>query len=281
MTFSVAPPGLSDNAFVILRDLIHERTGLQYENGKAPMLLGKLADRVLECGFQSFLDYYYLLKYDTAADQEWGRLMDALSVPETYFWREMDQVRTLVEVVVPRHFQQRPGEPLRIWSAACCTGEEPLSIALALHEAGWFERAPIEILASDASPAAIEKARRGRYRERSFRALPAELRARYFRAEPDGWQIAPQLHRRVTWSVANLQSPSEIDNLAKSRVIFCRNVFIYFSTAAIRKTIQVFFRQMPMPGYLFTASAESLLRVTADFELQELGGAFVYVKASA
>ena len=121
-------------------------------------------------------------------------MMDALSVQETFFWREMDQVRALVDVIVPQYFSTAAAQPLRIWSAACATGEEPLSIAMALNEAGWFDRAAIEIYASDASAAAIEKARRGVYRERSFRSLPPRLREKYFTEEQGGSRIAPSLH---------------------------------------------------------------------------------------
>src|ERR1044071_247743 len=149
MTFYSETLGLSGSAFVLLRDLIHERTGLFYDNGKSDLLIDKLAPLVIERGFSSFLDYYYLLKYDAEADEEWKRVADALSVQETFFWREVDQVRAVVEHLVPEYFSATRPQPLRIWSAACATGEEPLSIAMALAEAGWFERAPIEIYATD------------------------------------------------------------------------------------------------------------------------------------
>jgi chemotaxis protein methyltransferase CheR len=177
--------GLPDSAFVLLRDLIHERTGLFYDKGKSDLLTDKLSPLVIERGFKSFLDYYFLLKYDAEADQEWKRVIDALSVQETYFWREADQIQALADVLVPEHFSAGRREPLRIWSAACATGEEPLTIAMALNEKGWLRRAPIERLASDASPSAIGKARRGLYGERSFRNLAPELRAKYF-AREDG-----------------------------------------------------------------------------------------------
>ncbi|MFQ5595714.1 MAG: CheR family methyltransferase [Anaerolineae bacterium] len=278
MRFYEESLGLSDSAFGILRSLIHERTGLFYENSKRDVLANKLSPLVIERGFEAFLDYYYLLKYDPEAGEEWQRVIDALSVQETYFWREMDQVRALVEVVAPEFFSMYPDTPLRIWSAACATGEEPLTIAMALNEAGWFDRAPIQIYASDASPSAIERARRGVYRERSFRSLPPELRARYFTETQGGWQVSPALHARVQWSVANLVEEADVAHLATAPVIFCRNVFIYFSEDAIRKTVNLFSQRMPTPGYLFVGAAESLLKVTADFELQEVGGAFVYVK---
>jgi chemotaxis protein methyltransferase CheR len=264
----------------LLRDLIHERTGLFFDNGKADILADKLSPLVIERGFTSLLDYYYLLKYDEAAQGEWLNVMNALSVPETYFWREMDQVRALVEWVVPKWFAAPGAGPLRIWSAACATGEEPLTIAMALKEAGWLGRVPVEIHASDASPAAVEKARRGVYRERSFRNLPAELRARYFTQEgaTKTWRVDARLHAGIEWGVVNLMDEAEVAPRAAANVIFCRNVFIYFSGQSVGRTVGTFAAHIRPPGYLFVAASESLLRVTEDFELQEVGGAFVYVR---
>jgi chemotaxis protein methyltransferase CheR len=279
MAFYADTLGLSDSAFTLLRDLIHERTGLFYENGKSDLLTDKLSPLVVERGFNSFLDYYYLLKYDAGAEQEWKRVMNALSVQETFFWREMDQIRALVEVIVPQYFSTARPQPLRIWSAACATGEEPLSIAMALNEEGWFDRAPIDIYASDASAAAIEKARLGVYRERSFRSLPQKLRDKYFSEVQGGLRIAPTLHGRVKWERANLMDERDVATFATSPVIFCRNVFIYFSDDTIRKTVRMFAERMPEPGYLFVAASESLLRLTTQLQFQEIGGAFVYVKS--
>src|SRR5512132_4537932 len=103
MAFITESLGLPDGALALLRDLIHERTGLYYENGKSDLLTDKLAPLVVERGFNSLLDYYYLLKYDAEAGDEWRRVMDALSVQETYFGRESDQVRALVDVLVPQY----------------------------------------------------------------------------------------------------------------------------------------------------------------------------------
>src|ERR1044072_483446 len=246
--------GISDTAFTLLRDLIHDRIGLFYENDKSDLLTDKLSPLVIERGFNSFLDYYYLLKYDEEAEQEWRRVMDALSVQETYFWREVDQVRALVEIIVPQYFSSSATLPLKIWSAACATGEEPLSITMALNEAGWFTRAPIEIYATDASRAAIERARRGIFRERSFRNLPAPLREKYFLQDTGGSRLAPEIHRRVKWGNADLVNPAEIAGFAAAQIIFCRNVFIYFSARTIRQTVNQFARQMRKPGYLFVGS---------------------------
>jgi len=280
MGFQTGSLGLTGGADRLLRDLIHERTGIFFDNGRGDILTDKLAPLVVERGFTSLLDYYYLLKYDEAARDEWLNVMDALSVPETYFWREMDQVRALVEWVVPRWFATPGAGPLKLWSAACATGEEPLTIAMALKEAGWLGRVPIEIRASDASPAAVAKARRGVYRERAFRNLPAHLRAKYFTQEGETktWRVDAKLHAAVEWRVANLLNEAEVAPLATAHVIFCRNVFIYFSDQTISRTVRSFAANIRPPGYLFVAAAESLLKLTREFELQEVGSAFVYVR---
>lgn len=270
--------GLSSAAVPLLRDLVHERLGLHYD-GRQDLLADRLAPLAVERGFSSFLDYYYLLKYDESAEGEWRRVMDALSIPETYFWREVDQIRAVVDIVVPSLAQSHPGLPIRIWSVPCATGEEPLTIAMLLDKAGWFQRATIEIHGSDASGAAIAKALAGRYRERSFRSLPPPMRDRYFTKSGDTWTIDPVLHGRVTsWSVANLKCEADVAARAHSPIVFCRNVFIYFSESGMREVVGLFSRMMPVPGYLCVGASESLLKLTTAFELEEIGGAFVYVK---
>ncbi|HSK62567.1 MAG TPA: protein-glutamate O-methyltransferase CheR [Pyrinomonadaceae bacterium] len=262
----------------LIRDLINERIGMFFDNGKSELLLDKLSPLVIERGFGSYLDYYYLLKYDASAPVEWQNVVNALSVQETYFWREMDQVRALVQTLAPQKLEQGGSSSLRIWSAACATGEEPLTIAIALNEAGWFEKASIEILASDASSKAIERAQQGVYKERAFRNLPAHLRARYFEPEGSVWRVRSDIHSRIKWEVANLVDERQIAHMAAADFNFCRNVFIYFSEGAIARAVRSFAKYIRPPGYLFVGAAESLLRLTTDFTLTEIDDAFVYVK---
>jgi len=151
-------------------------------------------------------------------------------------------------------------------------------LAMALEEAGWFDRVPIEIHGSDGSPAAIAKARAGRYRSRAFRALPPALAEKYFNA--DGGTFAPcdELARRITsWSVVNLMVPEDVAPYARAPIVFCRNAFIYFSPQAIKRVVEQFAALMPAPGYLCVGASESLLSVTTRFQLEEIDRAFVYV----
>jgi len=274
------PIELPVGVFMILRDIIRDRIGVFFEDSNRDLLASKLSERLRSLGLRSFLDYFYLLKYGPGTDEEWDCLTDALSVQETYFWREMNQIRALVDVFVPRHVAAGRG-PVRIWSAACATGEEPLTIAMALAEDGWFDRADIEIWASDTSPAALEKANRGIYRERSFRALPLSLRERYFTAVDGGWRVDPRLLSRIRYSRANLLDSAETRNFATAPFVFCRNVFIYFSAQTVTRVVSQFAERMPYPGYLFLGVSESLFRAKTAFELEEIGGAFVYAKRAA
>jgi len=264
----------------LLRDLVHETTGQFFDDSRLGQLMDKLKPLVLARGFRSALDYYYLLKYDTDAADEWARVLDALAVPETYFWREIDQIQALVNVVVPEQVKALDGRPLRIWSMPCASGEEPLTLAIALDEAGWFERAPIEIHGSDASGAGIAKARGGLYRERAFRNLPPDLKEKYFTRCGGEWQVAPALHRRVTWSTVNVMERAAAAPRARVPIVLCRNLFIYFSEKSIRQTVELFAEHMSSPGYLCVGASESLLRIPSAFQLDEIGGAFMYVLPS-
>jgi chemotaxis protein methyltransferase CheR len=260
----------------LLRDLIHERTGIFFDPSRLATLLEKIEPLALERECRSFLDYYYLLKLEENGAEDWTRVMDALSVQETYFWREHAQIELLADVLV-REWFARTSQPLKIWSAACATGEEAYSILIALLEAGW-DGYPIEIYGSDGSVSALEKCRAAIYRAKAFRCLPAGLRSKYFTPVGEQWQLHPTLARRVQFQKANLLATEQIASLARAPVIFCRNVFIYFSPHAIRQTVAAFAARMPMGGHLFVGATESLLRLTVDFELKEKGNAFVYVR---
>ena len=113
---------------------------------------------------------------------------------------------------------------------------------------------------------------------KSFRCLPPELKEKYFTASGNQWLLRPKIAERVRFQRANLLATEEIESLARAPVIFCRNVFIYFSPHAIRQTLATFASRMPAKGHLFVGAAESLLRLTADFELKEMADTFAYVR---
>jgi len=278
-TYGSVAPSLPDSLYVLLRDLIVERTGVLFDEPKRTLLADKLCGLVTSNGLTSLLDYYYLLRYDDPAGNHLADLMDRLAVPETFFWRQSEQLQAIADIVAPAHFAKHPDRALRIWSAACCTGEEPISAAIALAETGQLQPGAVEIVATDGSRAMVERARRGEYGERSFRQLPDKLRERYFEPVGDRWRPLDALRRDIRWGVANLARPADVHRFAAADVILCRNVFIYFADDAIRDVVRIFHNTMPPDGYLFLGAAESLTRLGVDLQLAEVGGAFAYVKA--
>jgi chemotaxis protein methyltransferase CheR len=279
MAYRADSLGLTGHVTTLLMDLIHDQLGLHYTPADVDQVGDRLAPLVVGRGLGSFMDYYYALKYSPEPD-DWLKVMDALAVQETYLWREIDQLRAIADELVPVLVAANPGRPVRIWSSACASGEEPLTVAMLLEEAGWFHRAAIDIVASDASPAAIARARKGEYTQRSFRNLPAWLKEKYFVPRDNAWKVVPELHRRVSYDLVNLVDEQQVSRYASASVILCRNVFIYFSDRSIQRTVEMFHRGMPSLAYLGVGVSESLLRRTTAFDLQEIGGAFIYVKGT-
>lgn len=279
MAFYSESLALPENAFLILRDLIMDKTGIYFEENKRDILADKLSTRVLEHGFSSFLEYYYLLKYDDSGSDEWKVVFDLITVKETYFWREYDHIDAVIRHIVPEFLKKGHSGTLKIWCAACSTGEEPLTILMALDSSGLLKKLKVEITASDASFKALESARAGLFRERSLRNLSQEMRDHYFTRVNNLWRIDPELHSMVKWKHINLKNDDERSSVPPQDVIFCRNVFIYFREDTIKKVTEGFYRQLNSPGYLFVGITESLFRITSRFELTELDKAFVYKKS--
>jgi chemotaxis protein methyltransferase CheR len=264
---------------VIIRDLIEEKTGIHYSDADRALLAERVSARAEEASFDSLLDYYYFLRYDPGGEAELESLIEHLVVRETYLFREVDQLRTLVTHFIAPWVQQ--GRRPRVWSAACATGEEPLSLAVLLAEAGVLDQ--VELVASDISRLALQGARAGRFARRSLRALgpgtsfPAWL-------EPDGEgavKVKRALLNKVTWMRLNLQDPEAIEALGTFDVILCRNVLIYFADATTSRVVDGLSKALVPGGVLVVSVTESLLRFGTSLQCQEQSGVFFYRKRSS
>jgi chemotaxis protein methyltransferase CheR len=264
-----------------LRDLIHERTGLFFPDGRIfESLEARLSALLEKSGCASASEYYRLLE-ERPDSPHWLNLIAALSKPVSSFLRASAQMKVLVNILVPRLLVKNDAGPIKIWSAGCATGEEPLTMAMALADAGWFDRAGIEIYASDASFTAIEKARAGVFQEHRVRYLAPDLRDKYFIPEGEAWRVKSGLHARIRWSLVNLINEAEMAELAASHIIFCRNVFIYFSDFSIERTLRLFGKYMPIGGYLFTDEGNhftSLITGIEIFEEEKVEGRSIWRK---
>ncbi len=279
MTVFSSPPALDPATFRLLQELIHTRYGVYFGEDQRGLLALKLAARLQALGLRSFLDYYYYLKYNAQGESEWSHLAEAITVNETYFWREFDQIAAVAQVLVPQWQAAYPGRTLRIWHAGCASGEEAYTMAIALHEARAFDRGAIEIIGTDINPKSLAQAFKGVYRTRSFRATPPEIQKRYFRPVGSGqWAIREDIRQRVRFFPLNLLDAAQMRRMKPFDVIFCRNVFIYFSSQSVCQVSQWFYESLLDHGYLFLGASESLLKITDRFELVEVGGAFGYRK---
>jgi chemotaxis protein methyltransferase CheR len=264
---------LSGAVFTILSGLIEERLGLFFAAEDSDVLADKISPRAIERGFDSLLDYYYYLRYDAGAAEEFERLAEALVVNETYIGRELDQLSALTNILLPRLLSERSS--LRIWSAACSTGEEPITLAGMLHDRGLLPR--VELVASDISQRVLAIARKGRFSGRSLRALPA---ASGGWLELDGTLATakPELLQAVHFRQLNLSDRDAVRQVGKVDVLLCRNVLIYFRDTMIKAVVDSLVEALNPGGYLLVGASESLLRFSAGLQCEEHGGAFFYRK---
>lgn len=259
----------------LLRDLIEEETGNYYSDQNLELLAMKLEDRLAELGLVSFLDYYYLLRYDPARAEEWLVLESAITVNETYFWRESPAIElTAGELLAELRPRLKRGP--RIWHAACASGEEPYTMAMALMEAG---EQGVDLLATDLDQRVLGMARQAIYRARSVRLLPAGWLEKYFEALPgERWALKPEVVSRVSFRRLNLIHGAELERLPSFDLIFCRNVLLYFRENRVVELLQRLSTLLSPGGWLIVGASESLLRFAPPLEFQERNGVVLYHK---
>jgi chemotaxis protein methyltransferase WspC len=214
-------------------------------------------------------DAYWSMLTTTAAERQ--ALIDALVVPETWFFREREAFAALARGGMER-LVTHPGEVLRVLSAPCSTGEEPYSAAMALFDAGLTHE-QFGIDAIDISSASIEAATRGVYGRNAFRGDALAFRERYFHATPQGWQLADAVQRAVHFERANL-----FEWLAAHPVrydfIFCRNVLIYFDRQSQDRAIGLLRARLADGGMIFVGPAETGLMMRHEFASAQIPLAF-------
>jgi chemotaxis protein methyltransferase CheR len=262
----------SPQLLAVFTELVERAAGLHYAPGDRDLFAAKLVAHATEHGHDHLLDYYYRLRYDDESGAVLAGLIEALLVHETYLFREADSLRELVDGhLVPIVRARRRA---RVWSAACSTGEEPYSLAMLLADRGVLDA--VEIIATDISPAVIERARTGRVGRRALRdGHPVELVARYTEAGAQGIAVAPRIRDAVRFSTLNLVAPAARD-LGVFDAILCRNVLIYFQDDQIVRVIDRLVQHLTPDGLIAVGVSESLLRFGNRLVCEERGDAFFY-----
>ncbi len=272
---------MSDSEFRMFAEFFKAHCGLHFGQESRYLLERRIARRCAELGLRSFNAYHYALRNDTSGEGELTWAIDNLTTNETYFLRERAQLRALIEEIIPSLQARRGGAgamPVSIWSAGCSSGEEPYSIVLLAQEAGLLPGRDLRVYASDISRQMLHKARRGIYREASFRQIDPFLREKYF-SEKDGlFRISDEIKKHVSFAHLNLLDESRSALLGSLDVILCRNVIIYFDIETKRRVVLNFHHKLKPGGFLLLGHSESLINLSTDFELKHLRHDMVYRK---
>jgi chemotaxis protein methyltransferase CheR len=255
---------ISDGEFAALRDLIRERFGLYYDDQKRFLLLSRLQTRLAKRGFETYGAYVAFLRSDPRREEEWSDLASALSNNETYFFRERAQLKALADGIVDEFLAR--SSRVRLWSAACSSGEEAYSLAMTLLASGKLGDAQLSIRATDISTRVLGIAERGFYRALSFRATEPAMIQRWFQAHDDGFVIDERIKRLVAFGRLNLLDATRIAAEGPFDAIFCRNVLIYFDKPTQKRVVESFAKALRPGGYLFLGHAESLFHLTDLYE---------------
>ncbi len=252
---------LSETQFEAACDLIYRQTGIRVADGKRTLLSNRIRRRVRAHGFTDFETYLTLLN-SPPGRREFPEFIDEITTNETFFFRSPVQFDWLrKEFVQEISLQARRGlreNRLRVWSAACSTGEEPYSIAVCLLENRLkLQDWKLEVLGTDISDAALEKAREGLFKQRAVEAVTPQQLRRYFKQSADDgpWQVKPAVRELVEFEQHNLLYPLQQEPFD---CIFLRNVLIYFDTESKKRVVRNLCRQLADGGYLVLGPSEGV-----------------------
>lgn len=272
---------LSDDEYKEISEFIRNYCGISYDNDSKYILEKRLLPRLEFLHLSTFKEYLFYIKYDANREDELNIIADILTTNETYFFREEYQLKAFKDEILQELKSRKDREyknEIRIWSAGCSTGEEPYTIAMIILESGLLNDAHIEIFASDISQRVLQIARRGIYSKSSFRAIDELYIKKYFELIDGKYRIKDEVKRLVNFGHLNLIDTSRIKLLKPMDVIFCRNVIIYFDLESKKKVINNFYDALDDGGYLLLGHAESLMNVSARFQLCHLKNDLVYQK---
>jgi len=268
---------VTDDEVRRLCEFLYRKTGMMFAEEKRYYINRRLAERMAATESTSFPVYFATLRADSGNEIE--HLINSFTVNETYFYREDHQFRcltsTLLEVIAPK---KKAGEPIRIWSVPCSTGEEPYSIAIWLLE-NWdkVDRYEIEIVGSDIDTTALRAAETGTYGERSLIRLSKDLVTRYFTRLDDGrYRILPELTSTIQFTRANIVDSAQTGVHQNFDVIFCRNILMYFDDTSRRLAAENLYESLRPGGFMCLGHTESMSRITSLFDVCRFSDAVVY-----
>ncbi len=274
-------PKLSTEVFAQLRELIYSRCGISFADSKKYLLESRLAKRLELRNLKSFDDYYYYLMYDRSKEEEVSVLINTIVTNETSFFRDQVQLDAFQKGVVPKIVESKKRgakRTIRVWSAACSTGEEPYTLAMMLLETVGPEGWTLEVIGSDISDNVLNSAKKATYEQYSLRNAPPAFLSKYFANSGGSYTVKENVQRLVKYRKINLMNSFETRLIRDIDVVFCRNVLIYFDDASKKKAVSHLYDSLVKGGYLFVGFSESLHNVTRLFRPVSIDGSLVHQK---
>ncbi len=279
---SLHKPQLRPEEFRLINEFVSGEFGFILDESRAGFLSSKLAPRLTELRLETFSDYYAHLKFSPHFSEEHKKLLSLITNNETYFFREEAQLSVLNAHVLPELKEKKSrsqDKKIRIISAGCSSGEEVYTLAMILLESSHFLWDwDVCITGIDIDTEMIARAVSGIYSGRAFQTTPPHLIERYFSKCDEGYQVKSSLKRLTSFKVGNLLRQESFDSKDTADIIFCRNVFIYFSEDTTKKIVENFARVMGKDGHLFLGHSESISGASSRYLQVRYPGAIIYRK---
>ena len=272
---------LSDAEYEATSNTLVRLAGLVFDASRRAALSAIICDRLESTRSPDVSSYLTYVESAAGADER-QLLLDAVTIQETHFYRNLPQVDALRGEVLPALLgrARNADRPLTIWSAGCSTGEEPYTLAMVLLD--LFERmgpSPVRIIATDVSSSALAVARQGIYAGRTIELAEPDAVRRWFNVLADGsYSVNDEVRSMTEFVLHNLVTEQPPFGTGEIDLVVCRNVTIYFGRETTRTLVNGFHRGLTDGGYLLLGHAETLWQISDDFSLVPVREAFVYRK---
>lgn len=272
---------LSESLYEKFTELVYRKTGLYYELNKKYFVEKRVESRIIELGFSDYKEYYNLIKF-SVDETEFYKLINDLTVNETYFFRDFSQLQNFAEDVLPlivKEKEKNNDYTLNIWSAACSRGDEPYTLSIILYEMlDEPEKWNIKIIASDINDEVLNYAKIGVYDNRSVKDVPPEYLSKYFVKRNEKYLVNLKIRKPLEFKKLNFFDFNEMKKMINYDVVFCRNALIYFNDQSRKTVIDSFYYSLNPGGFIFLGHSESIGRISSAFKAQRIGGSIVYSK---
>lgn len=273
---------MSDEEFRQVRQYIYQQCGIYFPDNKKYLLEGRLGKRLQVRDIPSFEAYMHLLKYGARRQEEMRFFYEAITINETFFFRNEPQFEAFEQTLVPSVLASRGSSTgkLRVWSSASSSGEEAYSIGMLFLEKikPRYPGLEIEIIGTDINEAVIETARKGVYREYSVRNMPKYYLDKYFVTDDSRYYLRDEVKHLVRFETLNLYDKARMRMMMNLDIIFCCNVLIYFDTQSKIQVVSNLYDSLRRGGFLFIGYAESLHGISTAFKLINFTKTVAYKK---